>query len=138
MSHDLTTQAEQSLSKLAGRFEHWRRTRTNTHERIPESLWAEAVSLTQTLPIGRVARRCRLSPTDLKKRCQASNVPTTIHSHSPEPAFVELPSPGVWATPGDEPVLVELERADGARMRLRYRHTPPPLASLVQAFLEGH
>lgn len=138
MSYDLTTQAEQSLSRLAGRFEHWRRTRANAHERIPESLWAEAVSLTQTLPIGRVARRCRLSPTDLKKRCQADTAPMTVHAGSPEPAFVELPPPGMWSAPGDEPMLVELERADGARMRLRYRHTPPPLTSLVQAFLEGH
>lgn len=137
MPSNPTLELDQTLSRLAGRFDHWRRTRTRPQERIPEALWAEAVSLAQSLPIGRIARRCRLSPTDLKKHCDARSSAVTIPTPTPEPAFVELPPPGVWSIPGDEPMLVELERPDGSRMRLRYRHTPPPLASLVEAFLGG-
>jgi len=136
MSNNLTPeQIDQALSRLAGRFEQWRGTRTSTRERIPESLWAEAVSLTEVVSINRIARRCRLSPGDLKKHCDAHRSAVMIPTSVPAPAFVELPPPGVWSPPSDEPMLVELERPDGSRMRLRYRHTPPPLESLVEAFL---
>jgi len=134
MSKNPTPQIDEALSQLAGRFEHWRRSRTSRQERIPEALWAEAVALTQTLPVGRVARRCRLSPADLKARCHPHR-PTL--STTPGPAFVELPVAGMCSAPSDELMWVELERPDGARMRLRYHHTPPPLAQLVSAFLEG-
>lgn len=134
MSKTPTPEIDASLSRLAGRFEHWRRTRTSRQERIPDALWAEAVALAQTLPVGRVARRCRLSPSDLRARC---------HTHPPtlstplSPAFVELPVAQMSPPPAGELMLVELERPDGARMRLRYHHAPPPLAQLVSAFLEG-
>jgi hypothetical protein len=134
MPKHLTPELDEALSQLAGRFAHWRRTRASRQERIPDALWAEAVALTQTLPVGRVARRCRLSPSDLKARCHTH--PPAL-STLPSPAFVELPVAQMSPPPADERMLVELERPDGARMRLRYHHTPPPLSQLVSAFLEG-
>lgn len=64
-------QAELALADLAEHFEHWRRSRATVQERIPQPLWDQAVVLTTVLPGSQVAKRLRLSPTDLKKQCLA-------------------------------------------------------------------
>ena len=63
-------QAEPALAELADQFAQWRQTR-QAHEPIPPRLWSQAVTLTALLPYSQVAKRLRLSPTDLKKRCLA-------------------------------------------------------------------
>jgi hypothetical protein len=46
-------------------------------------------------------------------------------------------NPTVAASPRQPPrVEVELQRADGARLRLYY-HAPPPLEAVVRIFLEA-
>jgi hypothetical protein len=60
-------QTESALADLAEQFEHWRRSRATAQERIPAALWDQAVALTTVLPGSQVAKRLRLSPTDLKK-----------------------------------------------------------------------
>jgi hypothetical protein len=45
---------------------------------------------------------------------------------------VEVPALA-WRTPTAE---VEVQRADGARMRVTYSDSPPALAPLLQTFLE--
>jgi hypothetical protein len=47
MSTPIDTPAEEALTELAERFEHWRRTRPKGCARIPEDLWDQAVALTQ-------------------------------------------------------------------------------------------
>lgn len=129
--------AEEALTELAGRFEHWRQTRATTHERIPQALWDEAVALSTVLSSSQVARRLRLSPTDLKKHrlAQQRSLPTESSEVAPS-QFVEItpPLPGLAASPGE--TEVEFERTDGTRMRIRYRQSLLPLAALVRAFLE--
>ena len=51
----------------------------------------------------------------------------------PTPAFVEVPVP--WPGPVGGSTLIEVERPDGARLRLQYRDAPP-LATVLRAFLE--
>lgn len=134
MPRDRIAQAEQALSELAKRFEHWRQTRANAHERIPQPLWDEAVALSRVLSDWRIGKRLRLSQTELKKRRLAQS-PTTAINVSDQPAtFVELPAPSVGPAPLSAPILVEFERPDGARLRLRYDQAPP-LTPLMQAFL---
>ena len=135
MSDDLATQAEQSLADLAERFEGWRRTRASVHEPIPAPLWDQAVTLSWMLSDTKVAKRLRLSQTDLKRRRLAQ--PTLAPNQMPTPAsqFVELTASTSYSAALSEPTLVEFERPDGARMRLRYPQSPP-LTALVQAFLE--
>jgi hypothetical protein len=48
-------------------FEAWRAGRTK-RQRIPETLWAAAVSLLDRYPFGLVCRELRLSPMRLRKR----------------------------------------------------------------------
>ena len=50
-------QAEHQLTHVADRFEHWRQTRTTLAEPLPQYLWEQAIALTTTFSIARVATR---------------------------------------------------------------------------------
>jgi len=129
-------QTEPALADLAEQFEHWRQTRTTVQERIPQTLWDQAVVLTTVLPCSQVAKRLHLSPTDLKKQCLArpASIPTEVVS--PYSGFVEVTAHGFGPAAVSSTTLIEVERPDGARLRLHYRTAPPPLATLLRAFLE--
>ena len=68
MSRLSSSQAETALERLAEQFTHWCQNRATARARIPSGLWAQAVLLSQILPISRVAKRLGLCLTDLKKR----------------------------------------------------------------------
>ena len=131
MKIETLLQADHQLDQLAGQFEHWRQTRSHPSEPIPQSLWDQAVALARVLPHTRVAQHLRLSSNDLKKHMAAQAEPTP----STPAGFVEVPP----APPRSQPPLateIELERPDGARLRLVCPETPLPLAAVVRAFLE--
>lgn len=134
MAHEPLQQAEAALADLAEQFERWRQTRATGQERIPPRLWDQAVALSTVLPCSRVARCLRVRSTDLRKRALVKPAPGTPEGTGPTPAFVEVavPWPGP-ATPGI--TLIEVERPDGARLRVQYRDAPP-LAAVLGAFLE--
>ena len=139
MLKETNVPAEQALSDLAEQFAHWRRTRPDAHARIPQPLWDQAIALSRVLSDSKVAKRLRLSQTDLKKRrlAQPASAPLAAPLAAP-PApmtFVELTPGQPWPGASSEPLVVEFDRPDGARMRLCYPQ-PPPLAALVDAFLE--
>ena len=131
----IAAHAKEALTELAGRFEHWRQTRATIRDRIPQAFWDQAVDLSTVLSNSQVARRLRLSPTDLKKHRLAQQRSLPAASTEVTSRFVEITPPlsGSTLSGGTE---VEFERPDGARMRIRYRESPPPLAVLVQAFLD--
>jgi len=133
MATESPLQAETALAELAEQFEDWRRSRTTGQERIPPSLWDQAVALSTVLPCSRVARRLRVRSTDLRKRALVKPAPGTPEGTGPTPAFVEVPVP--WPGPVGGSTLIEVERPDGARLRLQYRDAPP-LATVLRAFLE--
>jgi len=135
MTDNLIAQADQALSQLAERFEHWRQTRATAYERIPPPLWDEAIALSRVLPDSRVTKRLRLSQTDLKKRRLAQSPSPAIQTDAQAPTFIELPASGAGSVSANAPMLVEFERPDGARLRLRYDQALP-LPVLMQAFLE--
>ena len=128
-------QAEPALADLAEQFEQWRRTRATAQERIPPPLWDQAVVLTTMLPCSQVAKRLRLSPTDLKKQCLARQGSLVAEATSPHPGFIEVTTPAFGATAAPSATLIEVERPDGVRLRLHYRDAPP-LAAVLRAFLE--
>ena len=134
MTTELSLQAEAALADLAEPFERWRQTRATVQERIPSSLWDQAVALATVLPGSQVAKRLRLRLTDLKKQRLARPTALPAAAAPPDPGFVEVPVP--WpgpATPGI--TLIEVERPDGAQLRVQYRDAPP-LAAVLRAFLE--
>jgi hypothetical protein len=137
MSTPIDSSAEAALTVLAGQFEHWRRSRTNGHARIPEDLWDQAVALSTVLSNGRVAKRLRLSPTDLRKRRVAQQAPATIRGAETPPRFVDITPSMPWSTAPPAETQVEFERPDGTRMCIRYRESATPLVALVRTFLEA-
>jgi hypothetical protein len=138
MSTPIDTPAEAALTALAERFKHWRCTRTNRHERIPEDLWDQAVALSTVLSNGRVAKRLRLSPTDLRKQRMALARQADSASADAEPpsAFVDITPSVPWPTTVPGETEIELVRPDGARMGIRTRASATPLVTLVRTFLE--
>jgi hypothetical protein len=137
MSTPIDSHAEETLTELAGRFEHWRQSRTHGRARIPEDLWDQAVALSRVLPNARVAKRLRLSPTDLRKQCVARQGPSaTVEAQTP-PAFIDITPSMPWPTASPTETQVEFERPDGARMCIRARASATPLVTLVRAFLEA-
>lgn len=128
-------QAEPTLAELADQFAQWRQTRQH-HEPIPPRLWSQAVALTALLPYSQVAKRLRLNRTALKKRCLARPGMTSAELTPPTPAFVEVTGAAFAAPPASPPVLIEIERPDGARLRL-HAAASLPLAAVLRAFLES-
>ena len=134
MTTELSLQAEAALADLTEQFERWRQSRATGQERIPPTLWEQAVALTAVLPCAQVARRLRLRSTDLRKRGLAGPAAVATEVAGPIPDFVEVTASWLGsAAPGA--TLIEVERPDGARLRLHYR-TAPPLAAVLRAFLE--
>lgn len=133
MTHLSPTQAEEHLSQVAQQFAQWRQNRANPRgSRIPESLWAEALTLAEVLPATRVARHLGLKPHALKRRRGDHGRPPVTTRPARSAAFVEVtPEPrGVTTTE------VELQRPDGMRLRITYHDAAPALASLLHVFLE--
>jgi hypothetical protein len=129
-----TAHAEHELAQLAIRFQDWRHRRTTPSDPIPQSLWEQAVALTTVFSVSRVAQGIGVSWGTLKKRC-------TAHPLTPaaEPCttlgFVEVSTPATWPvpTPATE---IELQRRDGARLRIHSSEAHLPLATLLRTFLE--
>jgi transposase-like protein len=123
-------QAEEALVHLTHHFAQWRQSRRTPRGRIPQELWAQAVALTTTLSVTRVARQLGLTSHALKQRRERLNgTPTTL----PSPQglhFVEVAPP--WRTPATE---VEIHRPDGTRLRITYSDAAPALVPLLQTFL---
>ena len=135
MTTDAVLQAEPALADLTDQFAQWRQTR-QPHEPIPPRLWSQAVALTALLPYSQVAKRRRLSPTDLKKRCLARPGMDSAGVNPPVPTFVEVTGMALRAERASNSLLIEVERPDGARLRVQAT-TALPLAPVLRAFLES-
>jgi len=108
-------QTEEALTHLTHHFAQWRRSRRTPRGRIPQELWAQAVALTATLSVTRVAHQLGLTPHALKKRCAALNSRASPLPPTQVPSFVEVAA--AWRTPVTE---VEIQRPDGMRLRITY------------------
>jgi hypothetical protein len=126
-------QAEEALTQLTQHFAQWRQNRQTPRGRIPQGLWAQAVALTATLSVTRVAHQLGLTPHVLKKRREALKATASPLPLTEGPHFVEVAP--AWRTPATE---VEIQRSDGARLRISYSDTSPALLPLLQTFLNSH
>jgi hypothetical protein len=127
------------LERLQQRFEQSRRVR-KARSRIPNSLWAAAVTMAKTYGVNRTARALRLDYYSLKKRIERAVVvdhgfavvPAGLPQESAAAAFVEL-APPASAVACD--CTVELENAAGAKMRVHWKGVEAPdLAALSRSF----
>jgi hypothetical protein len=130
-----TAHAEHELAQLATRFQDWRHRRTTRSDSIPQSLWEQAVALTTVFSVSRVAQGIGVSWGTLKKRCTVQPSPPAAAEPCTTLGFVEVATPTAWPvpTPGTE---IELQRRDGARLRIHSSEAHLPLATLLRTFLE--
>jgi hypothetical protein len=126
-----------TLEAVAEHFAQWRKGRKRG-ERIPDSLWNEAVSLVGRDGVSQVTRTLRLSGTDLNKRRGIVGTAKRRHSAGGKPAFVEVTPALVDRAPGPQATTawMELERPDGMRLRIGPSGGGELLA-LVDRFLGG-
>ena len=123
-------QAEEALTQLTHHFAQWRQNRRTPRGRIPHRLWAQAVTLTASLSVTRVAHQLGLTPHALKKRRAALKATASPLPPAQVPHFVEVAA--AWRTPATK---VEVQRPDGTRLRITYSDASSTLASLLQTFL---
>jgi hypothetical protein len=130
------------LQGLRRRFERWRRTR-KVRTRIPEPLWAAAVKLAGRYGIHRTAKALRVDYYALKKRVEQNAViagaqqdsAATASKMAAEGEFLELPA-AAW--PGAGECRLELEDADGAKLRVHLKgFAAPDLAALSRSFWQS-
>ena len=118
---------EQRLKTVQAQFSDWRKNR-NKRCRIPESLWAAAVSLADGFTINELSKALHLNHSSLKNRIET--IQNSLPKEPSRPTFIEL-------SPLDPPVdsaevSLELEKA-GVRMKVHIKgHID--VASLVQTF----
>lgn len=125
-------QVEEHLQHVTRQFAQWRASRPTSRGRIPQPLWTQAIALTAHLPLTRVAKQLGLTPQVLKRRRDATR-PGAVAPPAPCPShFVEVQTPA-WRTSTAE---VEVQRADGTRLRITYSDSLPALVPLLQTFLE--
>jgi hypothetical protein len=127
------------LERLQRRFERWRQTR-KIPSPIPKPLWAAAARMAGRYGISRTAQMLCINYSALKNRVEegtaAARGSTTVTGTRAEASalarFVELASP---VPVGACECIFELERGDGAKMRVQLKGIAiPDLAALSQSF----
>ena len=119
---------EKQLEAVQAQFADWRKNRKGLRDRIPESLWDAAASLSDGFSVNELSKTLQLNHSSLKERIE------TIQNKPPEEpclaTFIEFPP---LNSPADSTeVSLELEKA-GARMKVHAKgHID--VASLVQTF----
>jgi len=122
------------LDEVAKHFEQWRSTK-DKGERIPQRLWSEAVGLLEVYSLFEVTRTLRLDWAKLKRHWRALDSGTERERPGGGAmAFVEIDTSVVERLPGPGGVEIELERADGLRLRLPRAERADMLA-LLERFL---
>lgn len=116
------------VESVRQRVEQWRVSR-GSRGPMPDDVWDAAVAVAAVDGVGPVARIARLDYYALKRRLQK------FKERSPRDRFVEIVPIGALAPPGGE-CVIELERPDGARMRLRVPDAAH-VTELAAAFLRG-
>ena len=108
-----------SLEEVAKHFEQWRSTKSRG-ERIPQRLWSEAVGLLEVYSLLQVTRALRLDWAKLKQHWRSLDCRKDSERIGGAMAFVEIDASAgdqnLMPSPGG--VAIELERADGLRLRL--------------------
>ncbi len=117
------------LAELRSGIEGWRASKGSKVERMPEALWTEATAWARRLGACAVSRALGIGYASLRQRLDATGGSETGAEVS-RAGFVELSG---WA---GSPMVVEVDRADGCRLRLQVGPgAAPDAAGVLRAFL---
>jgi len=129
--------AQPTLVEVHQLFEHWRRTKKG-RERIPAALWEAAVALSGHLSADRIAKLLHLNHTAVRDRIRAHKQ----GDGAQDQAFIELALPAsdeqaaaMHSAGTAEDCVIEIERADGTKMKISYKGSDPDVIGLSKAFL---
>ena len=120
-----------AVSELRRRLDSWRRSRAKLGP-IPPPLWNDAAALARVQGIHPIARSLGLDYNALKRHVRAGKVAAITAMPVAPSAFVELAL--VPSSPPPAECTAELERRDGARMRIKVARSEDLLA-LAESFL---
>ncbi len=129
-----------TLQGVAEHFEAWRRDKKKG-ERIPDGLWSEAIALLSDYSLSEVVRTLRLCSKDLKKRQAAFSASKSLERTASQMPFVEIER--TWMAQAEaltqtvQPVLIELERTDGSRLRIHQAVSRADTLALVERFMRA-
>ncbi len=105
-----------TFAEVRARFQLWRETREK-RTAVPEELWQAAVDLWPQHSLSKLARSLGIDYRQLKERAVDSGVlPAEQKMNTGGFGFVEL---GIRQTQPSREYVVELEKADGSRMRVK-------------------
>lgn len=151
MNESLHTQLDQVSQAL----ESWRQQKRYKHEKIPDKLWRQILSLAPHLTFSELACHFHLNRGSLTKRLKQARVkpladPTGSSFPAPSPQksepiqsslqFREVSFPQSSVLPHDCSLFcerVELKRSDGSRLRLYASQEKPfEVKTLIESFLK--
>ena len=122
------------IQELSRHIEEWRSSRRRRMP-MPEPLWTRAANLARQYSVAQVSRFLRLDYYSLKERLKQQASSSTAQETNDIATFLELPAP---ARPGVSECLLELEDADGAKMRIQLKGVETPdLVALSRSFWES-
>jgi hypothetical protein len=130
------------LDSIGAEFESWRAQRKG-RERIPEQLWAAAISLLDYYTVNKVSRALKLNSEQLQKRSK-SNGNLVKQRRKSKGAFLQVQAGDLvktlplsnsieLPTTNEQTCRIVFERADGSRLSLSL----PVELNLIQSICNG-
>jgi hypothetical protein len=110
--------SEPTLEEVRRLFEEWRQGKKR-RERIPETLWKAASSLSKQFSAHQISKLLHLNHTAVRDHIKAQNQDGGRVEEAKEAAFVELDVMPVVTTAGE--CVIEIEKKNGARLKLGFK-----------------
>ncbi|MFA6135674.1 MAG: hypothetical protein WC869_16825 [Phycisphaerae bacterium] len=116
-----------ALTRVEGQLAEWRRCHGKA-EKLPETLWEEIAGVAREVGVNRTSRALGLWYYAVKRRVFGSEKPRQTRR-----AFVQVE---VCSSSADAGCVIEMARADGARVTIR-EATTEQVAVVASSFLGG-
>ena len=123
-------QNQSALERVAAAFEHWRQTRLNSVEKIPDELRRQAVALLEHYRLSQIMQTLRVNSTQLKtwRNLLSSDIELS-------PAFITLPIEPE-PEPESAPVLnLAVSLPGGCQLRLQGDIRPELMSALTHSLM---
>ena len=121
--------SEPTLEEVQRLFEEWRQGKKR-RERIPETLWKAANSLSGQFSAHQISKLLHLNHTAVRDRIKAQNQAEGKAGGAKETAFIELEVIPAVRAAGD--CVIEIEKKNGARLKISFKSGGPDMIGLTK------